>query len=224
MGAQISSTKRNRLFWLGRYVERVYRSVDYLLSYYDTLIDGTAPDFHDYCRRMGITDSFASPDDFIKGYLFNATSPCSVKSYMSAAIGNGMLLREVLSTYTFAYLLMAQAELEGAEYSDGPCFELQRVLDNIMAFHGSFDDSTEVEEARNITKTGGMTERISTMIRMGADKEKLNRELMKLLNRMYKTDVDVNRASADIISKRAIEKLTIPDDILLSAVESLFVV
>ncbi|MCQ2558723.1 MAG: hypothetical protein MJ135_06335, partial [Oscillospiraceae bacterium] len=123
-----------------------------------------------------------------------------------------------------AYLLMAQAELEGAEYSDGPCFELQRVLDNIMAFHGSFDDSTEVEEARNITKTGGMTERISTMIRMGADKEKLNRELMKLLNRMYKTDVDVNRASADIISKRAIEKLTIPDDILLSAVESLFVV
>lgn len=37
----ISIEKGENLFWLGRYVERVYRTLNYLEGLYDVLIDTT---------------------------------------------------------------------------------------------------------------------------------------------------------------------------------------
>ena len=36
----ISANKANRLYWLGRYTERVYLSLHFLRRYYDQMIDG----------------------------------------------------------------------------------------------------------------------------------------------------------------------------------------
>ena len=36
----ITLSKQNRLFWLGRYSERVYTTLQFLLGQYDRYIDG----------------------------------------------------------------------------------------------------------------------------------------------------------------------------------------
>ena len=36
----VTLSKQNRLFWLGRYAERVYTTIQVLMQDYDSLIDG----------------------------------------------------------------------------------------------------------------------------------------------------------------------------------------
>ena len=41
----IPANKANRLYWLGRYTERVYISLHLLRRYYDRMIDGQPKDY-----------------------------------------------------------------------------------------------------------------------------------------------------------------------------------
>ena len=41
----VTLSKQNRLFWLGRYAERVYTTVQIMLRQYDSLIDGKSMDY-----------------------------------------------------------------------------------------------------------------------------------------------------------------------------------
>ena len=116
-------------------------------------------------------------------------------------LGNGMVLRETISTPTLAYVQMAHSAMELAAKSDSPQVELQWVMDDIMAFRGSFDDSVEAESARNITKSGGSVERISMMLRPGTEDAPLRRELRKLLNRLYKTDLPVDQTALETVPR-----------------------
>ena len=74
-----------------------------------------------------------------------------------------------------------------------------------MAFRGSFDDSVEVETARNITKTGGLVERISLMLRLDWQLQRLDRELGKLLNRLYKTDLIPQPEALDVMGRKVLD-------------------
>ena len=91
-----------------------------------------------------------------------------------------------------------------------------------MAFRGSFDDSVEVDTARNITKTGGMVERISLMLRIGRQPDRLDRELQKLINRLYKTDLTPEKEALDVITSKAVGSQEIDHVLLLNSVEGLF--
>lgn len=222
----VTLSKQNRLFWLGRYAERVYMSVQYLMKAYDKLLDGgdNAVDYADICRRLGIANVYTSAEDFCRRYLFDASVPCSVRGSMDNLLGNGMVLRETISTPTLAYLEMAENAMEMASHSEAPAVELQWVLDDIMAFHGSFDESVNLESARNITKTGGTLERLSLMLRLDLEPEHLRREAVKLMNRLYKTDLTANQQALSQISAFALEAADIPKLDLLRSVEGLFVV
>ena len=218
----VTLSKQNRLFWLGRYVERVYTTTQYMMKQYDHLIDGGTVDYGTFCQKMGIPCVYDSGDDFCRRYLFDSLSPYSVRSSVEAMLGNGMVLRETISTPTLAYLQMASSAMELAEKSDSPRLELQWVLDDIMAFRGSFDDSVEVEAARNITKTGGMVERISLMLRLGWQAERLDLELQKLLNRLYKTDLPPEKDALEVIARRTVQGEQVDSVTLLHSVEGLF--
>ena len=140
----VTLSKQNRLFWLGRYAERVYTTTQYMMKQYDRLIDGETVDYETFCQKMGIPCAYDSGDDFCRRYLFDSTSPYSVQSGVEAMLGNGMVLRETITSPTLAYLQMAHSAMELAARSEAPGVELQWVLDDIMAFRGSFDDSVEV--------------------------------------------------------------------------------
>ena len=96
----VTLTKQNRLFWLGRYAERVYMTVQLLMKTYDTLLDGadSAVDYADICRRLGVQNVYQSAEDFCRRYLFDAAVPGSVRGCMDNLLGNGMVLRETIST------------------------------------------------------------------------------------------------------------------------------
>lgn len=220
----VTLSKQNRLFWLGRYTERVYTTVQVMLRQYDELIDSERVDYAAFCDRMGIPCPYGSAEDFWRRYLFDAADPVSVCSSMDAALGNGTVLRETISTPTLAYLQMAQSAMDLAERSDSPGVELQWVLDDIMAFRGSFDDSVEEEAPRNIIKSGICVERISLILRLDWHPAQLERELRKMLNRLYKTDLPVDQAALDLIDRCAMGGETVDRGQLLRCVEGLFLV
>ena len=56
--------KLDELLWLGRYMERVYQSINMYKMTYDQLIDQDASFYKNECERMGIPDTFDSPQDF----------------------------------------------------------------------------------------------------------------------------------------------------------------
>lgn len=218
----VTLSKQNRLFWLGRYSERVYATTRHVMQQLDLLIDGRPVAYQEYCARLGIPCIYTSDEDFCRRYLFDAGDPNSVLSAAEAMLGNGMVLRETLTSQTLAYLEMAHSAMEMASRSEAPVVELQWVLDDLMAFRGSFDDTVEAESARNITKSGGMVERLSLMIRLGAPADRTMRELRKLLNRLYKTDLAPDAAALAVVEGRAVEEKAVPDAQLLTAVEGLF--
>ncbi len=220
----VTLSMQNRLFWLGRYSERVYTTIQFMLEQYDKLIDGDESDYVDFCQRMGIPCNYESGEDFCRRYLFDAESPYSIYSSVENMLGNGMVLRETITTPTLAYLQMAHNAMELAVKSDGPGIQLQWVLDDIMAFRGSLDDSVEAENARNITKSGGFVERLSLMLRLDWRLERLQSELRKLLNRLYKTDLPVDQAALEVITGFAMDGETADRRLLLYSVEGLFLV
>lgn len=220
----VTLSKQNRLFWLGRYAERTYTTIQIMMRQYDSLIDSEGMDYADFCRRLGIPCVYESGEDFCRRYLFDSTDASSIRSCVDALLGNGMVLRETITTPTLAYLQMAQSAMELAARSDSPNVELQWVLDDIMAFRGSLDDSVEVESARNITKTGSMVERISLMLRLDWQPERLEPELRKLLNRLYKTDLSVNREALELVERCAMGSGAVEHAALLRSVEGLFAV
>ena len=219
----VTLSKQNRLFWLGRYTSRAYGSIRYMMQQLDARIDGKPVPYQDFCRRMGIPCPYENAEAFCRRYLFDAADSASVRSCNDAMLGNGMTLRETITSPTLAYLQMAQSAMDLAARSEAPAVELQWVLDDIMAFRGSFDDTVEAENVRNITKTGGLVERLSLMLRLGLQPQFVDRELRKLLNRLYKTGLAPQPDALALIERRALEERSAEPQALLAAVEGLFV-
>lgn len=218
----VSLSKQNRLFWLGRYSERVYASIQMMQEQYDRLIDGDGMDYAAFCQGMGIACPYQDGDDFCRRYLFDGDDPNSVLSSVEAMLGNGMVLRETITSPTLAYLQMARNAMVQAVQSSSPGIQLQWVLDDIMAFRGSFDDTVDDENTRNITKCGVLVERISMMLRVNWQTERLPRELAKLLNRLYKTDLPTHQQAVDMIASQVMSGAQADPLALLHSVEGLF--
>ena len=79
-----------------------------------------------------------------------------------------------------------------------------------------------MEAARNITKVGALVERISLMLRLGWQAERLDLELQKLLNRLYKTDLPPEKDALEVIARRTVQGEQVDSVTLLHSVEGLF--
>ena len=132
--------------------------------------------------------------------------------------------RETITSPTLSYLQLADSAMDLASRSEAPGVELQWVLDDIMAFRGSFDEAVDLDGVRNITKTGGTVERLSLMLRLGWQTDRLRQEMRKLLNRLYKTDLNAEPKALQTITTYALEEADVPAPQLLHSVEGLFVV
>lgn len=143
-----------------------------------------------------------------------------MRGSVEAMLGNGMVLRETITSPTLAYLQMAHMALGMAESSEAPLVELQWVMDDIMAFRGSFDDSVEAETTRNITKVGSLVERISLMLRLDWQLPRLERELLKLLARLRRTDLAPEAEALEVIERAAAGE-AVERGLLLASVEGL---
>ncbi len=218
--------KNNRLFWLGRYTERVYLGVINVRTVQDFIMDGIPVDISDYCNKLGLYSStFTSAEDFCTRYAFDRKVPESIICSADAMIGNGMVLRDVLGSQTLSYIQMTVSAIEAASTSHSNGIQLQWALDDIMAFRGSYSEYISSEEVRNTIKSGASIERVSTMLRFESDDISLRKELDKLTHRLKKTHLDYDTDKLAVINAYLSSEEEHPDRFnLLPSVESLFLI
>ena len=159
----IGLSRTNRLFWLGRYLERVYTTLKATRGMFDAETDGAEADYKDYCRRMGIACHYENTAAFIRSYYFDAENADSVVASLAHAYDNAIVLRETLSSDTLAYVQMAVTAMELAE-----------------------------EINRNIIKSGASLERVDIFLRLGYPQEQCLKEVRHLASRLKKAQLAVN--------------------------------
>ena len=183
----ISVEQASRLYWLGRYTERAYTTIRMFFNSYDRMIDEERESYTAFCNSIDIPDIYQSKEDFLKRYPFDGENPDSIISNLNRAYDNAIVLRESISTEALSYIQLAIYEMNKAAKSSAPLFELQRVLDDILAFWGIIDDRIDSEETRNIIKAGKRIERIDLYARLGAGKTEIRREVHRMIPRVTKS-------------------------------------
>lgn len=220
----LSLSKTGRLFWLGRYTERVYTVLKLTKSIREDEIDGCEADYTEYCRCMGIPAGYANTADFCRRYFFDTNDPVSVASSLSYAYDNAVVLRETLSSDTLAYIQLAMNAMEKATHSTGPEMELQWVMDDIMAFRGSCEDTIDEEASRNVIKAGVSLERVDLYLRLGCSRDACEKEFARLFNRLYKTQLQKDEEKLRLLADVLLDKIKPDPGVwqLVAALEGVF--
>ncbi len=177
----------DRLYWLGRYSERVYTTLKLYGEKFDSMIEEGTGGYDEFCRSLDIPNVYSSAEDFRKKYPFGPEDPNSIYSNLTRAYDNAIELREEIGSDTLSYIQMAVYELNKAAASRAPMIEFQAVLDDILAFWGIVDDMIEDEATRNIIKIGKRVERIDLYGRLRMDRVSMRREVHRLTGRIGRT-------------------------------------
>lgn len=186
----ISVEQTNRLLWLGRYSERVYTTLRLYSNSFDMMIDEITDSYAEFCKMIDIPDVYGSKEVFKEKYPFDEENPDSIFSNLNRAYDNAIVLREEIGSEALSYIQLAIYDMNKARISRAPLIEMQRVIDNILAFWGIVDDSIDSEQVRNIIKTGKRIERIDLYARLGIERKELVREINRLVPRIQRSGME----------------------------------
>lgn len=185
--AILSFSNSDRLYWLGRYSERVYTTLRFFARHFDSMIDLKPEEYADFCKKQDIPNIYTSKEDFSRRYCFDENDPNSIFSNLMRAYDNAIVLREEIGSETLAYIQLAVYAMNKAKVSEAPLLELQKVVDNIAAFWGMADDRIDERNVRSIIKLGKRVERIDLYARMNASPDEIRREIRRLSARVPQT-------------------------------------
>ena len=189
----ISVENTDRLYWLGRYSERVYTTLKIFSEHYDSMIDLEDEEYQDFCRRQEIPNIYTSVTDFANRYCFDEEDENSILSNLTRAYDNAIVLRDEIGSTALSYVQLAVYAMNDAKKSIAPLLELQKTRDNIVAFWGMVDDSVDEEHVRSIIKFGKRVERIDIFARMHMSTEELRRQVARLNSRIVLTGLSYNK-------------------------------
>ena len=201
----ISVEQTNRLFWLGRYSERVYTTLRLYYNSFDMMIDEITDSYTEFCRMVDIPDVYGSKEVFKENYPFDEDNPDSIFSNLNRAYDNAIVLREEIGSEALSYIQLAIYDMNKAKISRAPLIEMQRVIDNILAFWGIVDDSIDSEQVRNIVKTGKRIERIDLYARLGIERKELVREIHRLIPRIERSGMEYRKDKLDKLKELVAE-------------------
>jgi uncharacterized alpha-E superfamily protein len=217
----ISIEQADRLYWLGRYTERVYTTLIMFSKSFDSLIDGIADSYVDFCRSIDIPNVYSDKADFVRRYPFDVELSDSIISNLNRAYDNAIVLRECIGSECLAYIQLAIYEMNKAAKSKSPLIELQKVNDNVLAFYGIADDRIDSENVRNIIKAGKRIERIDMYARLGVGKKELVREIHRMIPRVERSGLEYNKENLQKI-RELVEDDVIDYYKIVAEVESIF--
>lgn len=200
-----SVEQTNRLFWLGRYSERVYTTLRLYYNSFDMMIDEITDSYTEFCRMVDIPDVYGSKEVFKENYPFDEDNPDSIFSNLNRAYDNAIVLREEIGSEALSYIQLAIYDMNKAKISRAPLIEMQRVIDNILAFWGIVDDSIDSEQVRNIIKTGKRIERIDLYARLGIERKELVREIHRLIPRIERSGMEYRKDKLDKLKELVAE-------------------
>ncbi len=185
--SRITTERANELFWLGRYAERVYTTVNEFSKGFDRMIDETSDSYREYCKRVSIPDVYEDKADFLRSYPFDDTNPDSIISNLIRAYDNAIVLRDDIGSSTLSYIQLAVYDMRKAAIGNAPLVGLLKVTDDLYAFWGCLDDSVASQSERSIVKTGRRVERVDLYLRFGMPAEVIQHEINRLENRIRLT-------------------------------------
>ena len=185
--SNITTEKANELFWLGRYVERVYTTSMEFFRGYDRMIDETDISYPEYCRRVSIPNVYKDKEDFLRSYPFDESNPDSIISNLIRAYDNAVVLRDDIGSDTLSYIQLAIYDMRKAALGVAPLIGLQTVVDDIFAFWGCLDDRVVDYSERSIVKAARRIERIDLFLRFGVPADRISFEVNRLQNRIVRT-------------------------------------
>ena len=161
----ISVAKANRLFWMGRYAQRVYLTLHQLRKHFDMTIDEDDDAYKTFCTKMGIEDIYSSSEDFFQKYLYDETNPDSVINMLDRTKSNAMVLREEIMSETLSYIELSISQINFCKTNSHSLNDLQPITDYILAFWGSLDERILNKQTRHIIKFGKYLESVDLHIR-----------------------------------------------------------
>ena len=182
----VSSAKANRLYWLGRYAERVYLTLHMLRKHFDLMIDEDQDAYISFCTEMGIENKYRSADDFTKRYLFDTSNSESVINMLEMVKDNAMMLREEIMTETLCYIELSIAHMNKPEVQNRGIEGLQRITDYILAFWGSIDERIVDNQIRHSIKFGKYLESLDLHIRFDYPFNRVNGIFNRMLDSIEK--------------------------------------
>lgn len=215
----ISVEQADHLLWLGRYTERVYTTLRMYSQNFDTMIDEISDSYAEFCQRMDIPNIYISKDDFQEKYPFDPENPDSIISNLNRAYDNAIVLRESIGSETLSYIQLAIYDMNKAKVSRAPLIEMQRVIDNILAFWGIADDLIDSEQIRNIIKAGKRIERVDLYARIGMSRDELIREVHRMIPRVKRSGMDFHEEKINTL-KELVENSDIDYYKIVNEVES----
>lgn len=174
----------SNLFWLGRYVERVFTTLNSFFKYADRFIEGGQEAYEKYLVDINVPNIYSDATDFFNRYVFDLSNPDSIISNLDRALGNGIVLREEIKTPSLSYLQMAMDKFRACEGTTKIRYDMLPVRDAIYAFWGSVDNNMTDKEGRRIIYLGKLVERVDMYLRLGYPAEETSAELNNLLKRI----------------------------------------
>lgn len=177
----ISATNANRLYWLGRYEERVYMTLHLLRKCYDKMIDGQPSDYAAFWKKLDGSNSYTDADSFTYGMMYDENNPSSVISAQTYAMDNAMMLRENITSETLSYLEMSMAKIKACKAGrQMNISDLQQVTDWSLAFWGSADQRILNQKVITLMHIGRTVEYIDMLVRFDYPFSRVAREYVAL--------------------------------------------
>ena len=193
MGA-ITGININNLFWLGRYVERVFTTLNSFFKYADRFIEGGQAAYEKYLADINVPDIYKDSEDFFDRYVFDMSDENSIISNLDRALGNGIVLRDEIKTPSLSYLQMAMDKFKECRGTNKIRYDMLPVRDALYAFWGSIDNNMNNPDALRIIHLGKSVERVDMYLRMGYPSDDIFVQLDNLLKHVIRCDAGVINA------------------------------
>lgn len=188
----VSATAADRLYWLGRYEERVFMTLHILRKCYDLMIDGKPSEYKSFLEKLNSSEKYSTKKDFILGMMFDENNYSSVIYAQLRAMDNAMLQRDTISTETLSYLEMSIALLRKCKADRiSNITELQRVSDWSLAFWGSAEQRIENSSVLMLMQAGRDVENIDMLVRFDYSHDKIRIAWDKLKFIMENIQIDI---------------------------------
>jgi len=171
----ISPAKANRLYWLGRYSERVCTALHILRKYYDAIIDHEDTDAPSvFCSKMGIPCEYSQNSrEWVHKYLYSTELSYSVINMLERVKDNAILLREELKSESLQYIELAINYMKEAGEKDLKLYDIQFITDTMYSFWGAAEDRIYNSKVRDLITTGKCIEKLDLYIRFEYEADRI---------------------------------------------------
>ena len=176
----VTLSKVDELWWLGRYTERVFTTLQTFFPYYDTCLDHEVERFRVFSDALDINADMSDFESFLYDFLYSRQNPNSVCASMNAAFDNAVMLRPEIGTQTLAYIELALNDLRASKTAIERLDKQRTVGDHLLTFWGAIEDGTMATEVQAFIMGGKYVERIDLYSRFSRPERQFDAPVMRL--------------------------------------------